>query len=146
MSLFDFGPSWWLVGALALAIAELIAPGFFLVFIAAGAAITGLILLALPGLPLLVQVTIFGAATAASVGIGRRWYHRSPVSTDDPLLNDRAARLVGEIVVVTEPISAGVGRVRVGDGAWPARGPDAPSGARVRVIGTASGELLVELA
>jgi hypothetical protein len=146
VSSFDFGPSWWLVGALALAIAELIAPGFFLVFIAAGAAITGLILLALPGLPLLVQVTIFGAATAASVGIGRRWYHRSPVSTDDPLLNDRAARLVGEIVVVTEPISAGVGRVRVGDGAWPARGPDAPSGARVRVIGTASGELLVELA
>ncbi len=144
MSLFDFGPSWWLVGALALAIAELIAPGFFLVFIAAGAAITGLVLLVLPDLPLLVQVAIFAAATAGSVGLGRRWYRRRPVSTEDPLLNDRAARLVGEIVEVTEAISAGGGRVRVGDGAWPARGPDAPSGTRVRVVGAASGELLVE--
>lgn len=144
MSLFDFGPFWWLAGALALAIAELIAPGFFLVFIAAGGAITGLMMLALPDLPPLAQVAVFAAATAISVGVGRRWYNRSPVSTEDPLLNDRAARLVGEIVEVTEPISAGAGRVRVGDGAWPARGPDAPIGTRVRVVGAASGELLVE--
>ena len=38
----------WLVAALALALAELVAPGVFLVFVAAAAAITGLMLLALP--------------------------------------------------------------------------------------------------
>ncbi len=79
MSLVDLWPSWWLAGALALAIAELIAPGFFLVFIAAGAGITGLALLALPDLPLLAQVATFAIATAISVGVGRRWYRRSPV-------------------------------------------------------------------
>ena len=137
------GPTLWLVAALLLGIAELIAPGFFMVFLAAGAAITGFVLLALPDQPLLVQVGIFALATAATAVIGYRWYRRT-APNEDPLLNDRAARLIGEVVTVTEPISAGTGRVRVGDGAWPARGPDAPLGAKMRVVGESSGELIVE--
>lgn len=138
------GPVWWLVGAAALAIAELIAPGFFLVFLAGGAAVTGIVLLMLPGLPLLVEVAIFAAATAIVLAVGRRWYRRSPIPTEDPLLNDRVARLIGETVEVSEAIVNGAGRVRVGDGAWPARGPDSPAGARVRVVAASSGELIVE--
>jgi len=139
------GPGWWLIGALALTIAELIAPGFFLIFLAVGAGVTGAVLLMLPGgLPVMVEVVIFAAATAAALMVGRRWYRRSPVPTEDPLLNDRSARLVGEIVEVTEAIVGGAGRVRVGDGAWTARGPDTPAGARVRVVAATSGELIVE--
>ena len=138
------GPGWWLIAAFVLAIAELVAPGFFLIFIAAGAAITGLALLLLPDLSPLVEAVIFAVATALTVGIGRRWYRRSPIATQDPLLNDRAARLIGEIVEVCEPIRDGSGRVRVGDGAWPARGPDSPVGARMRVVAAGSGELVVE--
>ena len=137
--------SLWLIGALLLAISEVIAPGFFLIFIASGAAITGAILSFLPGQYLLVQVGLFAVATGLSVLIGYRWY-RKVAPSEDPLLNDRIARLVGETVEVSEPIVAGTGRVRVGDGAWLARGPDAPLGARVRVVGGSSGELLVELA
>lgn len=137
------GPTVWFVAALALGIAELIAPGFFMIFLAIGAAVTGAVLLALPDQHLLVQALIFAGATAVSAALGYRWY-RKTAPTEDPLLNDRAGRLVGEIVTVTEPITAGGGRVKVGDGAWPARGPDAPLGARVRVVGANSGELLVE--
>jgi len=137
------GPTVWLIAALALALAEVIAPGFFLIFVAGGAAITGAVLLALPSQPLLIQAGIFAIATAAVVAAGYRWYRKTAPS-EDPLLNDRAARLVGEVVEVTVPISAGAGRVRVGDGAWPARGPDAPLGAKMRVVGTTSGELVVE--
>jgi len=140
---FEQSPTVWLVAALLLGVAELIAPGFFLIFLAAGATVTGFVLLALPAQPLLVQAAIFAIATAASAVVGYRWYRRN-APTEDPLLNDRAARLIGEVVTVTEPISAGSGRVRVGDGAWPARGPDAPLGAKMRVIGESSGELLVE--
>ena len=62
----------------------------------------------------------------------------------DPLLNDRIARLVGEVVTVVEPVSDHGGRVRVGDGEWPARGPDAPIGARVRITGATGATLRVE--
>jgi membrane protein implicated in regulation of membrane protease activity len=134
----------WLAAALGLAIAELIAPGFFMIFLAAGAAITGFAVLFAPGLPVLVQALLFALFTAAAVGLGRRWYHRSAVPTEDPLLNDRAARLIGSTAEVCAAISAGEGRVKVGDGAWKARGPDAEKGAVVRIVGASGSVLLVE--
>lgn len=134
----------WLAVALALAIAELIAPGFFLIFLAAGAALTGFGVLIVPGMPVLLQALLFALFTAAAVGLGRRWYHRSAVPTSDPLLNDRAARLIGTTVEVCEAIVAGEGRVRVGDGAWVARGPDAAAGTVVRITGANGSILLVE--
>lgn len=134
----------WLASALALAIAELIAPGFFMIFLAAGAALTGFALLALPGLPVLVQAVLFALFTAAAVGLGRRWYHQSEVPTEDPQLNDRTSRLIGTTAEVCDAITGGEGRVKVGDGAWKARGPDAAAGAFVRIVGATGSVLLVE--
>ena len=68
------------------------------------------------------------------------------MGSQDPLLNDRTARLVGEIVTVVEPIDNGRGRVKVGDSVWPCRGPDAPVGSQVRVVGAEASVLKVELA
>ncbi len=134
----------WLVAAVLLGLAELVVPGVFLIFLAIAAAITGAAMLALPALPLAAQLGSFAVWSVASVLIGRRWYTDYPVSTSDPMLNDRAARLVGETVTVVVPIVAGDGRVRVGDGEWPASGADAPTGTRVRVIAVESGILRVE--
>ncbi|MFC3580749.1 NfeD family protein [Sphingomonas hylomeconis] len=134
----------WLALALLLGLAELLIPGVFLIFLAVAAAITGAATLALPDLPLAAQLGSFAIWSGVTVLIGRRWYHDYPVATADPLLNDRAARLVGEIVVVEQAIEADGGRVRVGDGVWPARGPDAPTGARVRVVEVDRGVLVVE--
>ena len=134
----------WLVAAVLLGLAELVVPGVFLIFLAIAAAITGAAMLALPALPLAAQLGSFAVWSVASVLIGRRWYTDYPVSTSDPMLNDRAARLVGETVTVVVPIVAGDGRVRVGDGEWPASGADAPTGTRVRVTAVESGILRVE--
>jgi membrane protein implicated in regulation of membrane protease activity len=134
----------WLILAAALAIAELMAPGIFLVFVAAGAGITGAVSLLLPGMGLTAEVFLFAAASAAAVAVGRRWYRKNPVPSADPLLNDRVARLIGEVVTVAEPIEAGRGKVRVGDGEWLATGPDAPAGARVRIVGAQGTSLHVE--
>lgn len=134
----------WLTGAALLGIAELVAPGIFLVFIAIGAAITGAVVLAVPGLPFIFEIGIFAIATGAAIAVGRNWYSRTPVDSEDPLLNDRAARLVGEIVTVVEKIEAGRGRVKVGDGEWNAAGPDTPRGARVRITGAQGTLLAVE--
>lgn len=134
----------WLAAALGLAIAELIAPGFFMIFLAVAAALTGFAVLFVPGLPVLVQALLFALFTAAAVGLGRRWYRRSAVPTEDPLLNDRAARLIGTTAKVSTAIIAGEGRVKVGDGAWKARGPDAEAGSVVRIVGASGSVLLVE--
>ncbi|MEG3143970.1 NfeD family protein [Sphingomonas sp. RT2P30] len=134
----------WLVGALLLAIAELIAPGFFLIFVAAAAAVTGFVLLAFPGMHVITQVVLFALFGAAAVALGRDWYQRIRGVTTRPDLNDRAGKLVGKTVHVCEAIVDGEGRVRVGDGAWTAQGADAPVGTLVRIIGVEGTLLQVE--
>jgi inner membrane protein len=129
----------WLVAAAVLAGAELLVPGVFLVFLAIAAAITGVAALALPDLTPLAQLASFAVWTGVAVLIGRRWYVDYPVATSDPLLNDRSRRLVGQVVTVCQAIEGGRGRVLVGDGAWPARGSDAPEGTRLRVVDVEGG-------
>lgn len=146
-----FGVEWsagalWLAAALALVIAEMLAPGFFLIFLGAGAAVVGLVVLVVPGLPVVGQALVFAVFTGAAMALGHRWYRGSDKSSSDPLLNDRAARLIGRTVKVSDAIVDGEGRVSVGDGAWNATGPDVPAGARVRIVGADGAVLRVELA
>ena len=134
----------WLIAALALGIGELIVPGVFLIFLAIAAVVTGVAVLALPALTPVAQIAAFAVWSAIAVLIGRRWYRDYPVPTTDPLLNDRAARLIGQVVTVAEPIVEGRGRVRVGDGEWPARGPALAIGDKARIVGVEDVTVLVE--
>ena len=134
----------WLIAALLLGIAELMVPGVFLVFIAVAAAIVGSTLLALPDLPLAAQIGAFAAWSAVAVLVGRRWYRDYPVEGDAARLNDPEARLVGAVVTVERAIEHGSGRVTLGDGAWPARGPELTAGARARVVAVDAGVLVLE--
>jgi inner membrane protein len=136
-------PHWiWLLAAVVLGIAELAVPGAFLIWIAAAAALTGVAAMLL-GLALGPQLLLFCLFSVACVLAGRR-YAGTAAPSADPMLNDRAARLVGETVEVVDAIRGGRGRVRVGDGVWPARGADAEAGARVRVTGADGTCLRVE--
>jgi inner membrane protein len=136
--------TWWLLAAVVLGIAELLIPGVFLVFLALAAAITGVATLVLSDLPIAAQMVSFAVWSAVTVLIGRRWYRDYPIETSDPLLNDRAARIVGQIVTVTNAIEDGHGRVRIGDGEWPATGPALPVGAHARVVSLSGGVAAVE--
>ena len=131
---------WWLLAAALLAMVEIAMPGIFSIWIAAAAAATGVAILAFD-LPIAFQLALFALLAIAAVYAGRLWYDRNPVDSSDPLLNDRTARLVGQVVTVTKAIEGGEGRVRIGDSDWTARGPDAGEGARVRVVG-ADGQCL----
>lgn len=134
----------WLIGAVLLGIVELAVPGVYIVFFAIAAALTGLLALLLPDLGLAGQLVGFAAWSVAAVLIGKRWYHDFPVASADPMLNDRIARMIGQVVTVVEPIDENAGRVRVGDGEWPARGPLAAAGTRVRITGADGTMLHVE--
>lgn len=134
----------WLALGLVLAVAEIVIPGVFLIWLAGAAVIVGMLTWFLPiGIPL--QIVIFAALAIVAVFTGRRYLAANPVIPADPLMNDRGGRLVGEIVVVTSAIEQGAtGRVRCGDSEWLAKGPAADPGARMRVTGHQGAVLLVE--
>lgn len=144
MNLDGIEPHWvWLIGAALLGIAELLVPGVFLIWFAAAAALTGFAALLL-GIPLAFQFGLFALLALGAVHWGRRWYTKHPVSSSDPLLNDRSGRLIGQTVVVVGAIENGTGRVRVGDSIWNCRGADAPVGSSVRITGADGTSLQVE--
>ena len=133
----------WLIGGVVLLIAEVIAPGFFLVFIGAAAMATGLFAV-LFGLGIEAQLALFALYAVLAVLVGRRFYANRNSDSTDPLLNDRAGRLVGKVVTVVVDVDEHSGRVRVGDSDWSARGGPAAVGERVRITGVDGNCLSVE--
>jgi membrane protein implicated in regulation of membrane protease activity len=133
----------WLIGGILLLMAEIIAPGFFLIFVGAAAIATGLFVL-LFDLGLAPALALFALYTALAVAVGRKVYANRPVNSSDPHLNDRSARLIGRTVTVVEAVDEHGGRVRVGDGDWSARGERAEPGSRVRITGVDGNCLTVE--
>jgi len=145
MNLSHIDPEWlWLIGGIVLLIAEVIAPGFFLMFVGAAAIATGLLSLLLPVVVPL-QLAIFAILAIIIVRVGgRRAYASKYDYTTDPLLNNRAGRLLGTVVTVVQPVDANGGRVKVGDGEWSARGAPAAVGERVRIVDIEGNCLKVE--
>jgi inner membrane protein len=133
----------WLSAGVILCALEMIVPGVFLMWIGIAALLTGIAAWLLP-IGTTVQLLLFAAAALASIYFGRRWTGSDTIVSDDPLLNDRIGRLIGEVIVVTEPIISGSGRARVADGEWMVRGPDTAAGQHVRVTGAVAGVLTVE--
>lgn len=125
---------WWVLGA-TLLILEVFAPGIFFVWLGLAALVMGVLLLALP-LPVAVQLLLFAALSVVSIFLGRRLLARLPHSAEADSINQGASRLIGRQVVLTDPIVNGQGRARIGDGVWVVRGPDAPAGSTVRIVGT----------
>ena len=137
------GHWFWLSLGFVLVAAEIVAPGFFLMWLGFAALMTGVAAWLLP-LPLAVEVVLFGVLALTAVFAAKRWFRDNPIISDDPMLNDRAARMVGDVVTVVAAIEGGEGRVRHGDSEWTAHGPDAPIGARLRITGVSGSVVTVE--
>ena len=137
-------PGWlWTIAGIVLLIAEVIAPGFFLIFVGAAAIATGIFTL-LFDLGLASQLILFVIYAILAVMLGKRWYAQPHDGDQQHSLNDPAMRLVGRTVLVVEPVDDHGGRVRVGDGEWSARGGPAEAGSRVRITGVDGDCLTVE--
>ncbi len=127
-----FGPWGWAALAALLAAAELVAPGIFLIWLGAAAAVTAAISALIPGLwP--VQLVAFAGFATVSVILGRQVMRQAPGDGAMPP-NRRADGMIGTVVTVVDAIEHGHGRVQIGDSPWPASGPDVAAGGRVRVI------------
>ena len=137
----------WMVLGFALLAAEILVPGVFLLWIGIAAIATGALSLWLwewSAWTWQVQVLAFLALSLVAAFAGKRVMGNGRTESDEPLLNRRDEQLVGRTAVLVEPISEGVGRIRLGDTLWRVTGPDLPAGSRVRLAAARGGELVVE--
>lgn len=135
-----FGPIathylWWIL-ALVLIAFEVVMPGYFMLWIGIGAALTGLLLLVAPGLPLLAQAIAFALLAFLSCAV--YWFWLQPRlrrgASEKEHLNRRAEQMIGHRYVLIEAIVNGRGKAGVGDGQWLVSGPDLPVGSTVEVV------------
>jgi membrane protein implicated in regulation of membrane protease activity len=127
-------PWLWAAAALVIGLAELHAPGYYLIWVACGAGVTALGGL-VAGLPLEGQLILFAVATLASCVGGFFVYRRTMagLAPDEPGLNRGDRGLIGARGIVTEALSNGQGKIRLGDSVWLAQGPDLPAGTPIVV-------------
>ena len=143
-ALNDLASYWvWLTLGLVLAGVEMLIPGVYMIWLAAAAIITG-VLTAAFDLSLPMQCIDFVFLSLIIAFSARRFLRDKPIESQDPLMNRRGARLVGETATVVQAIEHGSGRVKLGDSEWIAHGPDVAVGQRVRVSGSEGAILLVE--
>jgi membrane protein implicated in regulation of membrane protease activity len=138
---------WWIVALVLIAI-EVIMPGYFMLWIGIGAAVTGALVFILPGMSMLTQSIVFAVLAFASCA--GYWYGLRPAlqrkEPGDVRLNRRAEQLVGNRYELIEAIVNGRGTARVGDGQWMVSGPDLPMGSTVEVVAVEGTTLKVRAA
>lgn len=136
---------WWVL-AVVLIIAEVFLPSFIALWLGIAAAITGFILLLFPQLAVEFQLLLFAVLSVLSIVVGRNYYRKYPIKTDEPMLNRRGEQYVGRIITLTTPIVDGEGKVKIDDSTWKIIGPDCPTGTRIRMIALKNVIFEVELA
>jgi membrane protein implicated in regulation of membrane protease activity len=136
----------WAAVALLLFAAEAMAPGAFMLWLGLAAAVVFVVVLLIPGIPLLAQVAAFVILSFVSIQVYRRWFRKREKPSDQPALNRRTAALVGRVVPLERAIVDGRGRVQIADAFWEVAGPELPAGAHVRVTGAEGMTLQVEAA
>ena len=134
----------WGCAALGLVAAEVLAPGVFMLWLGFAAAGVFLLLVVFPQLTLLWQAIAFVGLGIALIPAYRHFLGSNDHVSDQPLLNKKAAQLVGMRLPLESAIVAGRGRVKIHDAFWVVRGPDLPAGTRVIITGVDSMILIVE--
>ncbi|SDM22783.1 NfeD family protein [Maricaulis salignorans] len=111
---------WWAFAGLFL-IGEVLTGTTFLLWPAAAAFLTGFLALDMLGASWPIQLSVFAILTLVLVWAGDRWVRPAMNRGGQSGLNDRAARMVGQRVVVVSDFAAGRGRVHFDDTEWGAQ-------------------------
>lgn len=143
--LSEFSPWAWFVLGGVLLLAEIAAPGAFLLWLGLAALATGaLVYVFEPSWQL--AVLAFALFSLIAIAVGRKVTPAPGRASDRPFLNRRAQGFIGRVFTLDEPIVGGVGRVRIDDTVWRIAGPDTTSGTDVRVVAVDGPLLKVERA
>jgi membrane protein implicated in regulation of membrane protease activity len=123
----------WFIAGVVLVIAEVFAPGAFLLWLGLAAFLVGVVSLVIDW-SWQAQFVAFAVFAVAAVPL-YRWFGRQPNDlADHSFLNRRTEALVGRVFTLETPIVDGVGTVRIDDTVWRVQGPDSPGGGKVKVV------------
>jgi membrane protein implicated in regulation of membrane protease activity len=125
--------NWWVL-ALILLVVELLAPGFFFLWMAASGFLTGCLLLLIPAIGTELQVLIFSVLSVVAISAWKLYGKKHPIATDHPLLNKRGDQYVGRVFSLYKPIENGEGKIKVDDSIWKVHGQDCDINSKVKVI------------
>lgn len=122
----------WLIAGLLILGLEIVVPGYFFLWIGAAAIAVGLLSLGSLGAwgfwTAPVQWITFAILSLVAIVVGRKFYDPRNSETEEPLLNQRGAQLVGQKAKLIDAIVDGTGRAKVGDTIWRVEGPDTKAG------------------
>jgi len=108
----------WLIVAVVLIILEILIPGAYFLWMGVSAIFVGGLMYIFPELAFLVQILIFAILSVIAVIMYRSYRKKNPLVTDEPALNRRGEKYIGQSFTLKEPIVNGVGRIKVDDSTW----------------------------
>jgi inner membrane protein len=123
---------WWVI-ALILLVVEILAPGFFFLWMAISGFVTGVLVLLIPAISMNMQVLIFSVLSVATILVWKLYGKKHPTESDHPLLNKRGVQYIGRVFSLYEPIKNGQGKIKVDDSIWKVHGEDCDINTRVKV-------------
>ena len=134
---------WWIIAGLLL-LAEMLMPGFFMLWLAVAAALTAIVDQVFH-LSWMGEILTFAVLSIASVAASWRFVMASRnAKSDSPHLNQRSNAFVGRTYILEKPIINGSGKIKVEDTIWDVDGEDASAGTRVKVTAVDGMRLRVE--
>lgn len=137
----------WLSVAVLLLIAEVLGAGGFLLGIAIGALVLGVLVAIFPTMSWQIQLVLFSVLSVSCTLIYWKRFRRLNNETDHPELNDRRARLVGSKAVLIDAIINGKGKVQIEDALWTVLSDeDLPAATVVEITGVRDMALVVKQA
>lgn len=133
-------PEWWhwIVGGIALMLAELAIPSFFIIWFGLGALLVGLFMLLAPELSTTTQLALWTLASLAMVVLWFRVFKQSLHKTRTGLAEGEAIGEIGLLVAAVAPFERGKVRFQrpvLGSEEWACLADQAiAAGERVRVV------------
>jgi len=124
---------WW-VGGLVFLVIEILASGFFFLWLAVAAATTGVLVWLIPSISLSLQMFIFALLSIVSIFAWKFLAKKTKAaSSDHPTLNRRGEQYLGRIFNLHQAIENGEGKIKVDDTIWKVHGEDCNINTKVKV-------------
>lgn len=135
----------WLALGLFLLILETLGVGGFFIGIAVASLIMALYLVAMPEAGWAHQLVVFSALSLLCTLIYWKRFRRFNDQTDQQLLNNRVAQLMGQRHTLREAISNGRGHLQIGDTLWKVQcDEDLPANTHVEICGAEGMNLIIK--
>lgn len=135
----------WIVAGLVLLAIEIVAPGGIFIWFGIAGVLTGIASLQID-FGWSVQALLFLALSFGSIFVWRAYRKARPEVTDQPFLNQRAHRYLGQVHRLEHDVADGEGQLELDGTIWLIRADraDIVAGDNVKIVGADGTVLLVE--